>query len=400
MRFEFNDDATRQRVARTIMEHAQCTGVIRGRERWGLYFDEPIGQLLGAGVDAQPLRYAEMKVIDDRGYLLAKRGPAEVFVPELGDDYVAPQPVRREHWQDVTVDPPYDLELVGDGDRFEIRDSEDPDAVVHVAASYMEAKLWLIEDGYELAAASGHPFRELSGVISGGGKPPSFAWSPPAPGSETDRPPTARQIWATDVAALERIDGLRDVAAAMRAGGPPPLEQAEPVVPLILDTDIGGDPDDAIAVALAARRFPELALVITSDECGGERALFARHFLDRMGRQDVPVVAGADLGNTRYFVVDGLTPASVGAQPDNVATAVAQVTDSGRRRACWVGMEPVSNWAQLCQAHSELAEAIDVVQMGGAINYRDPERAEHNFRLDADAARALLAAPRRATSRW
>ncbi|WP_174553488.1 hypothetical protein [Nocardia lijiangensis] len=42
---------------------------------------------------------------------------------------------------------------------------------------------------------------------------------------------------------------------------------------LIIDTDRGGDPVDAIALAVAvASRLPELALVATSDECGGRRA--------------------------------------------------------------------------------------------------------------------------------
>ncbi len=80
--------------------------------------------------------------------------------------------------------------------------------------------------------------------------------------------------------------------------------------PLIIDTDLGGNPDDAFAVAIAALTVPELALVITTDELAGERARFARHLLDLLGRPEVPVVSGADLGNTRYFCVEDLTPAT------------------------------------------------------------------------------------------
>jgi hypothetical protein len=39
---------------------------------------------------------------------------------------------------------------------------------------------------------------------------------------------------------------------------------------------------------------PELSLVLTSDERGGERARFARHLLNLLGRPEVPVVAGAE----------------------------------------------------------------------------------------------------------
>lgn len=50
---------------------------------------------------------------------------------------------------------------------------------------------------------------------------------------------------------------------------------APSTAPLILDTDIGGEPDDALALAIAAG-LPSLALVITSDESGGRRARLAR----------------------------------------------------------------------------------------------------------------------------
>ena len=59
------------------------------------------------------------------------------------------------------------------------------------------------------------------------------------------------------------------------------------MAPMIIDTDIGGDPDDTVAVVAAGLRVPELALVVTSDEYGGERARFVRYLLDLVGRQDV-----------------------------------------------------------------------------------------------------------------
>ena len=36
-------------------------------------------------------------------------------------------------------------------------------------------------------------------------------------------------------------------------------------LPVILDADIGGEPDDAMALVIAARELPELTLVLTSD---------------------------------------------------------------------------------------------------------------------------------------
>jgi inosine-uridine nucleoside N-ribohydrolase len=159
--------------------------------------------------------------------------------------------------------------------------------------------------------------------------------------------------------------------------------------PLILDTDTGGDPDDAIAMTCAARE-PDLALVITADEVGGKRARFARYLLDLLGRRDVSVVVGADLGNDRYWVCDDLTPEVVAAQPDNVVAAVLAVCAVADGPVRWVGCGPLTNLARILRAAPELAEQLAITQMGGAINYRDPARAEHNFRLDPDAARFVV----------
>ena len=162
---------------------------------------------------------------------------------------------------------------------------------------------------------------------------------------------------------------------------PPSQEGA----PLIIDTDAGGDPDDAIALVIAAAE-PSLALVSTVDELGGRRARFVRHLLDLLGREDVPVVAGADLGDTRMDCIAGLVPDSVAPQRTNVAEAVGDVVAKTGGLVRWAGMGPVTNLAALLTGQPDLAERLVVTQMGGALNYRDPERAEHNFRLDPAAA--------------
>ncbi|MET8801027.1 nucleoside hydrolase [Nocardia sp. NPDC004568] len=169
--------------------------------------------------------------------------------------------------------------------------------------------------------------------------------------------------------------------------------------PIILDTDIGGDPDDAVMVTCAAR-VPELAAVLTADEVGGERARFARHQLDLLGRTEVPVTAGADLGNTKYWVVDGMTPETVpGATADVVGTVrTVCATTSGPVR--WIGCGPLTNLASVLRAAPELADRLIITQMGGALHHPDPRgrgRAEHNFRLDPDAARYILTRARHLT---
>ena len=61
-----------------------------------------------------------------------------------------------------------------------------------------------------------------------------------------------------------------------------------------LDTDFGGDTDDACALAyLLAREDVDLVGVTTVAEADGRRAAYARYFLELAGRTGVPVAAGA-----------------------------------------------------------------------------------------------------------
>ncbi|WP_202868528.1 nucleoside hydrolase [Kribbella sindirgiensis] len=188
------------------------------------------------------------------------------------------------------------------------------------------------------------------------------------------------------------VEGLEDLADEMILAGPPPAVGVPAIAkaPMVIDTDAGGDPDDSVAVVAAARLVPELALVVTSDEYGGERARFVRWLLDLAGRSDVRVVAGADLGNRRGFVVGGMCPADVPPQVTDVAAAVSEVFEGLDGQVRWVGMGPLSNLASLQRERPELVARMAVTQMGGAINYRDPSRAEHNFRADPDAVIEIL----------
>jgi hypothetical protein len=196
-------------------------------------------------------------------------------------------------------------------------------------------------------------------------------------------------------AALVRMSELLGDGAAdsLLASGPPPEVGAGARIaraPMIIDTDVGGDPDDTVALVVAARRVPELALVITSDEYGGERARFARHVLDLAGRPDVKVVAGSDLGNDQLYFVDGLFPAGTPRQDTDIVSAVVELCEAAQGPIRWVGMGPLSNLAALHAAQPLLIPRFEVTQMGGAIEPRDPAVAEHNFRMDPDAVIRML----------
>lgn len=177
---------------------------------------------------------------------------------------------------------------------------------------------------------------------------------------------------------------------------------------LIIDTDIGSDPDDAVALIVAAtctapgvaRRDDQragggetLALVITNDEIGGERARLARHLLDLVGRPDVPVVAGAEAPDAPAMVMSA--PPTVVPQPTGVLEAVRQTVEARPGEPVrWLGIGAMTNLAALVGAlgggWSALPERLRIVQMGGALNYRHPDRAEHNVRRDPSAVSAVL----------
>jgi inosine-uridine nucleoside N-ribohydrolase len=71
-----------------------------------------------------------------------------------------------------------------------------------------------------------------------------------------------------------------------------------------LDTDFGGDPDDACALAfLLGTPHVDLVGITTNLDVGGYRAGCARHYLELAGRLDVSVIpgAGTTLTNGRQY---------------------------------------------------------------------------------------------------
>jgi pyrimidine-specific ribonucleoside hydrolase len=170
------------------------------------------------------------------------------------------------------------------------------------------------------------------------------------------------------------------------------LQPSLGALPVILDTEIGGEPDDAMALVIAARELPELALVVTSDELGGgQRARFARYLLDTAGRADVAVVAGHQLSANPSYFADGLTPDWVRPASGDVARAVAEVCARSGGVARWIGLGPLSNLAALLAREPGLARRLFVTQLTGTWSEFDQALPPRNFRLDPAAASQVLA---------
>ena len=65
-----------KRVALAIINQGELTGVIRGHERYGLYFTEPIGYRLSIDGNQIPLYYGEIKVTKNKYHVIPRTRPS------------------------------------------------------------------------------------------------------------------------------------------------------------------------------------------------------------------------------------------------------------------------------------------------------------------------------------
>ncbi len=157
---------------------------------------------------------------------------------------------------------------------------------------------------------------------------------------------------------------------------------------VILDTDIGGDPDDFFALLLALNS-PEikLDLIITSDEHKGHRKAFAERILSLYGR-DVPVVSGADLGNDRCCVVDEIV--ADGSADPQYLEIVRQIIVNNPL-TYYVCISPQTNLALLIKKYPEVKSKLEIIIMGGSLSESALGKAEHNVRYDIYSSQIIIA---------
>ncbi len=165
---------------------------------------------------------------------------------------------------------------------------------------------------------------------------------------------------------------------------------------VVFDTDIGHDLDDALALWVAAELVANL-IVVTNDETPHhDRARYARAFLDRIGRRDVPVVAGSTLdGSEDRFVMHGHLP-ETRPVPTDVVNFLSHVCETSTDTIIWVGCGPVSNVADFFITCPHHIEQIEFTMQGGWLDhYRNPSKASHNPRMDPAVFGLVLRAAHR-----
>jgi purine nucleosidase len=166
----------------------------------------------------------------------------------------------------------------------------------------------------------------------------------------------------------------------------------------VLDTDIGTDVDDILALVLLARA-PEFQLVGVTTVYGDTtlRARMVRQVLDQMGRADVPIGIGATrtLTNRPVFWAghEGHGMPNFDQTPVDESLTAADLL---RRAAAeyagqldLVAIGPLTNVAEAIEADPEFASSLHhLYLMGGAFWMDQPE---HNIKCDPEAAAIVFA---------
>lgn len=176
------------------------------------------------------------------------------------------------------------------------------------------------------------------------------------------------------------------------------------MVRIHLDTDLGGDTDDACALAMLLG-CPEVDLigVTTNLDEGGRRAGCVAHVLELAGRTGIDVAAGASASMTtlgRYASTwddDRYWPDPITPLPARPGASLDLLHRSIREGATVTAIGAYTNLAMLAAARPSALDGVRVVAMGGWL--RAPAdgfpqwgpQMDFNVQSDTHAAEVLLA---------
>jgi len=167
-------------------------------------------------------------------------------------------------------------------------------------------------------------------------------------------------------------------------------------IPIIFDTDIGGDIDDALALALALQS-PELdvkAITTVSDQAP-LRSRLAWKELGVFARQDIPIGTGADeplldsARTGRHAQFDVLTAGdAVPGPPLRAVDLIVRTLLDSPHKVTIVAVGPLTNIALALKTEPRIREKIEcIVLMGGAYQMLQPE---YNIYCDRIAAEIVF----------
>jgi inosine-uridine nucleoside N-ribohydrolase len=167
---------------------------------------------------------------------------------------------------------------------------------------------------------------------------------------------------------------------------------------VLIDTDIGDDIDDALALALALRS-PEIELKGVTTVFGDtqKRALLAAHILRVFGHEDIPVAAGQQMPLLPRHRPSGIPQAAIldtcatlpELSPYSGPELIIQTAMAHYGKLTLLCLGPLTNIATALTIEPRLFMAIRMAFiMGGTSGFPVPE---WNVRSDAQAAKLVLA---------
>ncbi len=189
-----------------------------------------------------------------------------------------------------------------------------------------------------------------------------------------------------------------DFPQSLPSNSEPPAISPNERFPVLIDTDIGDDIDDAFALALALCA-PEIDLQGVTTVFGDTtlRARLAKHLLRVFGRDDIPVAAGLSTPMQVRHRPSGVPQAAIPHPCENLPISAYSGTElitlkalahPGQLTLLCIG--PLTNIATALTHEPRLFLAIrNIVMMGGTSG---PPLPEWNVRSDARAAQIVLAA--------
>ena len=165
-----------------------------------------------------------------------------------------------------------------------------------------------------------------------------------------------------------------------------------------LDTDIGSDTDDLCALAMLLG-WPgvEVVAVTTNTDPGGRRAGYAAYALRLAGREDVPVIAGAEGTLSEPivpFAFPEYWPEPIAPKPAAPDATIGALAESVRSGATIVTIGPLTNLALLEVLRPGSLRRAELVMMGGHVTEtRDgspPVGVHEDFNMQQDRLAASI----------
>ncbi len=145
-----------------------------------------------------------------------------------------------------------------------------------------------------------------------------------------------------------------------------------------LDTDLGGDTDDACALAMMLGwSGVEITGITTVADPGGRRAAYVAYLLHLAGRDEIPLAAGAEVSSTTLGRADPVDderhwPADIAPRPSPPGAALDLLGRSLDAGATLVAIGPYTNLALLEISCAGSLAREPVVVMGGWVHQPPP----------------------------